>query len=824
MRQPSSAAIPLQSYLMQLFWLGVLPLLLLAAGLAYHNVQTIRATQDEQAQRIASNFASTVDQELRSTTKALLAVAQSPHLERENEWSMLYEEAKSLQATMGVSVAIIEPTPPHRMRLNTLVPFGQALPATPRSEGFQAMPAALETLKPAVGDRLISAATQREVIAVAVPAIRNGKAIFAVASPVAIADFQKMIDSVDLPEGWALTLQDGIGQTLAQVAPPGFQNSEPDATDRFETASTLSRWKVVLQVPRSARYAPIFSSGGALVLLVLAATLAGALGSRAGSQRLGKALTSLTQNAAEGGQLAIQEIDDVGAMLENSAARERASETRFRRLFQDAPVGMRLTDPQGQIVAQNARFEELFGYSIQDVPNLDVWLDRAYPDPVERNRVVQAWGMMGAPSPRVSRRVLAGEFRITTKSGEQRVVQVRGSVLPDGMLSSFADMTDQRQTEARLRLWAEAFEHAELNLSISDSHTNTLRTVNPAFAKLHGYERAEMQGMPVAQLFPENGHGAVADQIRKESGLGHFVLESEHIRKDGSRFPVQLDVTVLRDAQGVPVSRLVYATDLTERKRIEAEIKALQGNLERRVFERTAQLSRANKELDSFAYTVSHDLRAPLRAMDGFLHLLREEHGDHLPEDAQVHLDKISAAILRMKNLIEGILTLTHSARHDLQLAPVDLSDMVSKQLKELASADPSHPARIDVQPHVVAAGDARMLEVVVSNLVGNAWKYTAKTQDPSIRFYTRQHDGQTWYCLADNGAGFDQSHAEKLFQPFQRMHRHDEFPGIGIGLATVQRIILRHGGQIEAQASPGQGATFHFTLNPSASDNHPEA
>jgi light-regulated signal transduction histidine kinase (bacteriophytochrome) len=177
-----------------------------------------------------------------------------------------------------------------------------------------------------------------------------------------------------------------------------------------------------------------------------------------------------------------------------------------------------------------------------------------------------------------------------------------------------------------------------------------------------------------------------------------------------------------------------------------------------------------------------------------------------------------------MKNLIEGILTLTHSARHDLQLAPVDLSDMVLKQLKELASADPSHPARIDVQPHVVAAGDARMLEVVVSNLVGNAWKYTAKTQAPSIRFYTRQHNGETWYCLADNGAGFDPSHAEKLFQPFQRMHRHDEFPGIGIGLATVQRIILRHGGQIEAQASPGQGAVFRFTLNPSASDNHPEA
>ena len=317
-------------------------------------------------------------------------------------------------------------------------------------------------------------------------------------------------------------------------------------------------------------------------------------------------------------------------------------------------------------------------------------------------------------------------------------------------------------------------------------------------------------------LYQKNVSGAVADQIRKESGLGHFTMESEHIRKDGSRFPVLLDVTVVRDAQGGPVSRLVYATDLTERKRIEAEIHALHGNLERRVVERTAQLSQANQELDSFAYTVSHDLRAPLRAMDGFLHLLREEHGDQLPADAQAHLDKISAAILRMKNLIEGILTLTHSARHELQLAPVDLSDLVSKHLNELASAEPCAPARIDVQPHVVATGDARMLDVVVSNLVGNAWKYTAKTQARASAF-SRQQKAKPGTALADNGAGFDPSHAEKLFQPFQRMHRHDEFPGIGIGLATVQRIIQRHGGQIEAEGQPGRARRFRFTLNPSA-------
>jgi signal transduction histidine kinase len=326
-----------------------------------------------------------------------------------------------------------------------------------------------------------------------------------------------------------------------------------------------------------------------------------------------------------------------------------------------------------------------------------------------------------------------------------------------------------------------------------------------------------MTGMHVSLLLPPEHREHMEAGLLERQHLTHFEYTGEHQRKDGTRFPVTVQSTVSRDESGRAISRLTYTIDLTERQRAEAEIRALQASLEQRVTERTAQLSQANLELNSFAYTVSHDLRSPLRAMDGFLHLLREESGGQLSGEAQAHLDKIGNAIVRMKNLIEGILTLTHSARHDLQLELVNLSDTVSRTLRDCANAEPDRQIHFEVQPDIIATADARMLEVVVSNLVGNAWKYTAKTASPSIRFFSEFQDGETWYCIEDNGAGFDATYADKLFQPFQRLHKSQEFPGIGIGLATVQRVILRHGGRIEAVSTPGQGATFRFTLNPTA-------
>ena len=800
---------------MRMYLLSVLPLLLLAAWLAYDNIASTKAAQDLQAQRIATNFARAIDQQLQARIGALTAFAQSTRLDSPDQKLALYQEATALKAQLNMDIVVLDATPPYPMWINTQAPWGTPLPPTPQPKGFRALPAALQSLKPAVGDAVTSAVTQLTVVAIAVPSVRNGRATRAVVSPLDVASFQRFLDDFALPPGWALTLADGTGQTLAQRMPGGFDPaSDQGKVGEVVVPSTITQWVVKLHIPGDARFPPLLATGGALGLLLLITTVLGILVGWAGSRRLHVAMTALTHMNPVTDELDIHEVRKAKTLLDETVQHDRASEARFQRLFQAAPIGMRLTDRQGRIVAQNAEFEAMFGYTMADVCDVATWMVRAYPDPKERQRVSRVWGMPEDKQQHGRLGLRSGEFRITAKDGQIKVVQVLGILLDDGMLTSFVDLTEKRMAESQLRLWADAFQYAELDLSIGDPATDTVLAANHAFARSRGYTPEEVVGKHISQIQTPESLPRLKVQLAELQRLPHFTLESEHLRKDGSRFPVLLDVTVVHDAQGKPLARLVYATDLTERKRIEAEIRALHGSLERRVGERTAQLTQANQELDSFAYTVSHDLRAPLRTMDGFLHLLREEHGSQLPAQALSHLDKIGAAIVRMKNLIEGILTLTHSARHALECSPVNLSELVRKRLAELASAEPARSVHVEVQPDLMVQADARMMDVVVSNLVGNAWKYTAKTEHASTRFFAVEREGATWFCLADNGAGFDPEHAEKLFQPFQRMHRHQEFPGIGIGLATVLRIIQRHDGQIEADAQPGQGATFRFTLH----------
>ena len=224
-------------------------------------------------------------------------------------------------------------------------------------------------------------------------------------------------------------------------------------------------------------------------------------------------------------------------------------------------------------------------------------------------------------------------------------------------------------------------------------------------------------------------------------------------------------------------------------------------------------LERANRELESFSYSVAHDLRTPLRGMSGFAEILSEDYADRLDDKGRRHLGRITAAASTMGKLIDALLGLARLTRKELRREAVDLSKLARASVDALRSNEPERAVTVDIRPAMHAEGDPELLRAVLDNLIGNAWKFTGKRDDAHIEVGTAEGDGVATYFVKDNGAGFDMSHASKLFGAFQRLHAADDYPGTGIGLATVQRIIERHGGRVWAEGTVGEGATFFFTL-----------
>jgi len=327
---------------------------------------------------------------------------------------------------------------------------------------------------------------------------------------------------------------------------------------------------------------------------------------------------------------------------------------------------------------------------------------------------------------------------------------------------------------------------------------------NVGAERIKGYHAEEILGKHFSVFYPaeEVERGKPHFELKVAAREGRIEDEGWRVRKDGSQFWANVVITALRDERGRLRGFGKVTRDMTERRRAEEDMET-----------RNAQLEAANEELRAFSYSVSHDLRAPLRAIDGFSLAVLEDYETKLDTEGKIYLQRIRAAAGRMGQLIDGMLNLARISRAGMVRESVDLSPLAEEIAAELQASQPQRKATIIIRPKLPVKGDRLLLRVVLENLLSNAWKFTSERPTTHIEVGMRADDRKTVHFVRDNGAGFDMKHADKLFGVFQRLHHESEFPGTGVGLATVQRIIHRHGGRIWAEAAPGEGATFYFVL-----------
>ncbi|HVO56433.1 MAG TPA: PAS domain S-box protein [Dongiaceae bacterium] len=405
-----------------------------------------------------------------------------------------------------------------------------------------------------------------------------------------------------------------------------------------------------------------------------------------------------------------------------------------------------------------------------------------------------------------------GLWRHRRKSGEIVEVQVRSFPLSfdghDARVLAAMDVTEQKRSqdllkenEARMRqILASIRDYAILSLDAN----GIVLSAGGGIEQIKGYKEEEIVGRHFSLFYtPEDAAFGKPDaelQAARESG--HVEDDGWRVRKDGSHFWANVVVTSIRDQSGRLLGFVKVTRDTTEKRRAQEEL-----------VRRTAELEAANKELETFSYSVSHDLRAPLRGIEGFSQALQEDYGSQIDEVGNNYLARIRAAARRMGELIDDLLNLARVTRAEMLRERVDLSGIAGQVAEDLRSQDPERHVDVKIAPGLAAEGDSRLLRVVLTNLLGNAWKFTSKRDGAHIEFGEDRSNGHPSFFVRDNGAGFDPTYATRLFGAFQRLHTVKDFPGTGIGLATVQRIILRHGGTVWAEGAVNHGATIHFTL-----------
>lgn len=612
----------------------------------------------------------------------------------------------------------------------------------------------------------------------------------------------------------------------------------------YDPLNPQNYWAAVFEVPNTVALAPVAQQRNLLLGVGLAITLVGTWAGFVWADRITRPLDELSAIASHiaGGHPEHRvelvgkrdEIRALAASFNHMVDALVASERRLTNILDTAGDAIISIDEEQRIVAYNRAAQEIFGHPAQAV--LGRPLDLLLPTDLAAAHRGHIHAFDREPA---LTRVMGGGREVAGRRADGTLFPAEASIskIIEGGHAVYTailrDVTERKRAEAEVHaLNAEleqrvAVRTAELRenearfQAVADTATEAVITAdsrgdiiyfNPSAQRIFGYSAQEAIGQPLTRLMPARFHAAHQQGLRRflASGEAHAIgttVELAGRRKDGVEFPLELSLASWKTGESTFFAGM--ARDITQRKLAEDSIRELNRGLERR----STELEAANKELEAFSYSVSHDLRAPLRSIDGFSQALLEDYQDKLDAVGRSHLQRVRAASQRMAILIDDMLGLSRVTRAPMQRETVDLSALAQSVVDELRQAHPQHDAEVTITPALTTAGDARLLRILLANLLANAWKFTGKTGTARIEFGAVQQDGALVFYVRDNGVGFDMQYAHKLFGAFQRLHALDEFPGTGIGLATVQRIVHRHGGSVRAEGQPGVGATFYFTL-----------
>lgn len=590
-------------------------------------------------------------------------------------------------------------------------------------------------------------------------------------------------------------------------------------------------WILAANYPVAEAYAPLHKAVHYFVSAITAGVLAVLLLAWLLMKRLTEPLLAFTRHVEslpeKGGaqkQIAVDSSDEIGTLakafnamlceLERRQEALRESEERYKAIFQNSHTVMMLMDPEtADIVDVNSAACRFYGYAKDELTTRKITdINTLSPSEVFEELNLAR---------REERNCFF--FRHRLADGAIRDVEVHcGPVRIKGKLLLFSvihDITARKEAEDAFNASHTVLEKTLASLNeavfIVETKTREIQDCNVTALKMFGYERDQLIGARTSCLHvtEENSEWFGSETLKSYERKGYFEVLFQMKRADGTVFPSEHFVTPIYDVDGNITSNVCVVRDITERKRAEDESRRLNELLEQRVGERTAELEASNRELEAFCYSVSHDLRTPLRGIDGFCSIVRQDYADKLDKPGREYLERIGSAAVRMGQLIDDLLNLSMVTRSQLTYDMVDLSHLAGNIAQEFLLLEPDRRVEFEIADGVMAKVDRRLIRGALENLLHNAWKFSSGEPCARIEFGVSASEGDTIYYVRDNGVGFDMIYAHKLFRPFQRLHGMTEFVGTGVGLASVQRIVARHGGRIWAEAEPGKGATFFFTL-----------